>query len=315
MKQRDLFELFALAAIWGGSFLFMRVGAPEFGAIALAGLRVIGASLVMLPLLIARGELGPFARRWKPILLLGVTNSALPFVCFSYAALTINAGLSAIFNAASPLFGAVIAWLWLRDRLNAPRVAGLVIGFLGVFGLAYSRASLKEGADGFSAAAAVLACVVATVSYGFSANFTKRYLTGVPPLAVAGGSQIGAALVMLVPTALTWPAATPSMAAWTHLALLAVVCTGLAYILYFRLIAHVGPANAITVTFLVPAFAVAWGALFLGETLTLPTLLGCAVILIGTSLATGFLPRPRRDRVDRSRRPVSDQDASGSSNT
>ncbi|HEX7440719.1 MAG TPA: DMT family transporter [Caldimonas sp.] len=294
MKQRDLIELFTLAAIWGGSFLFMRVGAPEFGAIPLAGLRVIGAALVMLPLLALRGELGSFVKNWKPIMLLGFTNSALPFMFFSYAALTITAGLSAIFNAAAPLFGAVIAWLWLRDKLTAARTFGLVIGFLGVFGLAYSRASVKAGVDGSGAVFAVLACVVATISYGFSANFTKRYLTGVAPMAVAGGSQVGAALVMLVPTAVMWPSVMPGVLAWTNLALLAVVCTGLAYILYFRLIANVGPANAITVTFLVPAFAVAWGALFLGETITMQTVLGCAVILFGTSLATGFLPRPRR---------------------
>jgi drug/metabolite transporter (DMT)-like permease len=144
---------------------------------------------------------------------------------------------------------------------------------------------------------AVLACVVAAVSYGFSANFTKRYLTGVPPMAVAAGSQLGAALVLIVPTIALWPATLPGPAAWTNLALLAVVCTGVAYILYFRLIAHVGPANAITVTFLIPAFAVAWGAIFLGERPTLEMAVGCAVILLGTSLATGFLPRPRRVRT------------------
>lgn len=298
MKQRDLVELFTLAAIWGGSFLFMRVGAPEFGAIPLAGLRVIGAALVMLPLLAMRGELGSFVKHWKPIMLVGFTNSAFPFMCFSYAALTITAGLSAIFNAAAPLFGAVIAWLWLRDKLTPARMLGLVIGFLGVFGLAYSRASLKTGADGSSAVLAVIACVVATISYGFSVNFTKRYLTGVAPMAVAGGSQVGAALVMLIPTAVMWPSVMPGVVAWTNLALLAVVCTGLAYIMYFRLIANVGPANAITVTFLVPAFAVAWGALFLGETITMQTVLGCAVILFGTSLATGFLPRPNRVQME-----------------
>ena len=293
MKTSDLTELFALAAIWGASFLFIRIGAPEFGAIPLAGLRVIGAALVLMPLLMLRGEVRSLLKHWKAILLVGVTNSALPFMCFSYAALTITAGLSAIFNAASPLFGAAIAWLWLRDRLTPPRMLGLLIGFLGVAGLAYSRASLKAGADDTSAMLAVFACVVATVSYGFSANFTKRYLTGVPPMTVAAGSQLGAALVLIVPTIALWPSTAPGAAAWTNLALLAVVCTGVAYILYFRLIAHVGPANAITVTFLIPAFAVVWGAIFLGETLTLQMIVGCAVILLGTSLATGFLPRPR----------------------
>jgi drug/metabolite transporter (DMT)-like permease len=294
MRPRDLLELCTLAAIWGGSFLFMRVGAPEFGAVPLAGLRVAGAALVLMPLLALRGQLGALRSHWKPILLVGITNSAFPFMCFSYAALSLTAGLSGIFNAAAPLFGAVIAWLWMRERLTPMRTLGLVIGFAGVFGLAYSRAAVKAHADDAGALLAVLACIAGTVSYGFSANYTKRSLTGVAPLAVAAGSQLGAALALLVPTVLLWPARLPSAAAWTNLALLAVLCTGVAYILYFRLIANVGPANAITVTYLVPAFAVAWGTIFLGETLGPQTIAGCVVILLGTSLATGLLPRPPR---------------------
>lgn len=293
MKGADIAELFALAALWGGSFLFMRVAAPVFGPFALAGLRVIGAALVLLPIFALRGETRELHEHWKPILLVGLTNSALPFVCFSYAALSINAGSSSIFNAATPLFGAVIAWLWLKDTLSASRAFGLLVGFAGVFGLAWAHASLKAGADHTSGTLAVLACLVATVSYGYSANFAKRYLTDVSPMAVAAGSQLGAAIVLVVPTVLLWPSTTPGLASWANVAVLAVFCTGLAYIMYFRLIAHVGPANAITVTFLVPAFAVAWGALFLGESLTLQTTLGCAVILFGTALATGVLQRQR----------------------
>ena len=257
MKTADLAELFALAALWGGSFLFTRIAAPEFGPFALAGLRVIGAMLALLPLLALRGETRSLVAHWKPILWVGVTNSALPFVCFAYAALTIGAGLSAIFNAASPLFGAVIAWLWLNDRLSASRTLGLVIGFAGVFGLAWSHASVKDGADALGATLAIVACLVGTVSYGYSANFAKRHLGAAAPIAVAAGSQIGAALVLVVPTVLLWPPTTPGPVAWVEVALLAVFCTGLAYVMYFRLIAHVGPANAITVTFLVPVFAVA----------------------------------------------------------
>jgi len=293
-QRRDIAELFALAAIWGASFLFMRIAAPAFGAVALAGLRVIGATLVLLPLLAARGGLPALRAHWRPILLVGVTNSALPFMGFSYAALSINAGLGSIFNAATPLFGAAIGWLWLRDRPTGWRALGLAIGFAGVIGLALERAAVKDGADRTSVLLAILACLLATASYGYSANFAKRYLTGVPPLAVATGSQLGAALVLALPTALLWPAATPAPTAWIGAALLAALCTGVAYILYFRLIANIGPGNAITVTFLVPAFAVAWGALFLGETLDAQTVVGCAVILLGTSLATGVLPRARR---------------------
>ena len=287
MKNADVAELFALAALWGGSFLFMRMGAAEFGPVALAGVRVAGAALFLMPLLRLRGQVGVLRRHWRAIFVVGVTNSALPFLCFSYAALSITAGLSAIFNAASPLFGALIAWLWLKDRLTPTRVLGLVIGFAGVLWLAWDTAGFKPGGSGW----ATLACVAATLLYGWSASLTKRYLSGVAPLAVAAGSQLAAALVLAVPTLLWWPAQAPSARAWLTLALLAVLCTGVAYVMYFRLIAHVGPANAIAVTFLVPAFAVLWGWLLLGEQLGVAMLLGCAVIVLGTALATGFLPR------------------------
>jgi drug/metabolite transporter (DMT)-like permease len=292
LRASDLGELVLLAALWGGSFLFMRMGVGDFGAVPLSGLRVLGASLVLMPLLAWHRELPALRKHWKPIFIVGLTNSALPFMAFSYAALSINAGLSSIFNAAAPLFGALIAWLWLKDRLSASRVLGLAIGFAGVFGLAYNKAGLRADADTANTAntaLAVAACIVATVAYGFSANFTKRYLVGVPTMAVAAGSQLSAAIALALPTLWLWPARTPAPAAWAGLAVLAVVCTGLAYVLYFRLIANVGAANAITVTFLIPAFAVAWGAMFLGEQLTLPMVLGCGVILVGTALATGVI--------------------------
>ena len=297
MKPCDALELVALAAVWGSSFIFMRLGAGEFGALPLSCLRVAGAAIVLLPLLAWRREWADLRAHWKPILLVGITNSAFPFACFAYAALTISAGLSAIFNAAAPLFGAVVAWLWWHDRLSAARVAGLLTGFAGVFGLAVGRASVQPGIDATATGLAVLACTAGSLSYGFSANFTKRHLTGVKPLAVATGSQLAAALVLAVPAWWAWPTVAPGTAAWLSVAVLAIACTGIAYVMYFRLIAHIGPANAITVTFLVPAFALAWGALFLGERPTAAMLAGCAVILAGTSLATGLLPLRRRMRV------------------
>lgn len=148
----------------------------------------------------------------------------------------------------------MIAWSWLRDKLTPPRIAGLVVGFVGVLWLAWDKASFKPGGSGW----ATLACIAAALLYGLSASFTKRYLSGVAPMAVATGSQLGAALVLALPAALWWPSAAPSGQAWLTAALLAVLCTGVAYVLYFRLIAHVGPANAIAVTFLIPAFAVLW---------------------------------------------------------
>lgn len=289
MKPSDLIELTTLAALWGASFLFMRMGAAEFGPVALAAVRVAGAALFLLPLLRWRGQMHVFRQHWRPIAVVGVLNSALPFLCFSYAALSITAGLASIFNAAAPLFGAVVAWLWLRDRLSPSRMLGLGIGFAGVLWLAWDKASFKPGGSGW----AIVACLAATLLYGIAANYTKRHLAGVAPLAVATGSQSAAALVLALPAVWWWPAMSPSGSAWITAMLLAVLCTGVAYLLYFRLIARVGPANAITVTFLIPLFAVLWGWLFLAEGITPTMVIGCSVILLGTGLATGLLALPR----------------------
>ena len=290
MKRRDVADLTLLAALWGGSFLFMRVAVPEFGPVALSAMRVAGAALLLLPLLAARGQLGALRAHWQPIGIVGITNSALPFLGFAYAASSLEAGLSSIFNSTSPLFAAVIAWAWLGDRLTPARLLGLVIGFGGVVWIAWDRSGLKAGGSAW----AVAACMVASLFYGWSSAFARKRLVGVPPLAVAAGSQLSATLALAVPAAFAWPAVAPSAFAWSMTAVLAVVCTGLAYILYFRLIANVGSLNAIAVTFLVPIFAVLWGGLFLHERLTLPLLAGCAVIFIGTALATGLLRLPAR---------------------
>ena len=290
MNATSLVELVTLAALWGGSFLFMRMGAGEFGAVPLAALRVTGAAIFLWPLMQARGQVTALRAHWRPIFLVGVINSALPFVLYSYAALSLTAGLSSIFNAATPLFGSVVAWLWLKDRLTPARIAGLAIGFGGVLWLAWDKASLRPGGSDW----AVVGCLAATVCYGVAAAYTKKYLSGVPPLALATGSHLAAALVLAGPALLWRPATMPTPAAWLAVALLALACTGIAYVLYFCLIAHVGPANAISVTFLIPVFGVLWGWWFLGERVTLRMGAGCAVILLGTALTNGVLKLRRR---------------------
>jgi drug/metabolite transporter (DMT)-like permease len=298
VKAADLAELVALAAIWGASFLFMRVAAPEFGPVTLTALRVAGAAACLLPLALWHRHAAALRTHWKPLAVVGVVNSAAPFVLFSIAALALNAGLSAIFNATAPMWGALIAWLWLGDRLSASRVAGLALGFVGVVVLAWDKASLRPGDHGVSAALAIVACLGATLCYGLGANYTKKHLTGVPPLAVAAGSQIAATAVLALPAWWLAPVALPGATAWLNLLGLAVLCTGLAYLMYFRLIAHVGASRAITVTYLIPLFAVLWGALFLGEALSTSMAAGGAIVLAGTALATGWLSWPaRRPRV------------------
>ena len=294
MKRRDRFELLLLGAIWGGSFLFMRLGAADFGALALSFLRVAGASLLLLPLLAWRGEVPVLRQHWRAIAVVGVINSALPFVLFALAALVLGTGLMAVFNATAPIWGAFFAWVWLGERLDRGRLLGLAIGVAGVLGLAWGKAGLKVGAHGMSPALGIAACVAATVLYGLAANYTRKRLTGAAPMALAAGSQLSATAVLLLPALWAWPAVAPSATAWGAALLLSLLCTGLAYVLYFRLIVHSGATNAISVTFLIPGFAMLWGWSFMDETPTPTMLLGCAVILLGTALATGLLKLPVR---------------------
>ena len=283
MKKSDLACLTALAALWGASYLFMRVCAGEFGALTLAGARAAIAAALLLPLL--AGDRSALRRHWKPVLLVGLTNSALPFVLFALAALGINASLSAIFNAATPLYAAVIGRVWLGEPIGRTRAAGLVLGFCGVVWLVADNAGFKAGPTGW----AVAACVAATMLYAFSAHFSKRYLAAVPPLAVAAGSQLAAALVLAPAAVALHPATAPSARAWGALLCLGALCTALAYVLFFRLIARVGAAKTMAVPFLVPAFGVLWGVLFLDETFTAAMAAGSALIVLGTALATGLV--------------------------
>lgn len=291
MKRHDLACLIALAGLWGASYLFMRIGAQEFGAFTLAGARAAGAAVLLLPLVAARrdGALGILCRHWRPVLLVGITNSALPYVLFAVAALSINAGLSAIFNAATPMYAALIGMLWFSEQVNRSQAAGLALGFAGVTWLAWDNAGFKPGGGTLATTWAILACVAATMLYAFSAHYSKRFLAQVPPLALAAGSQLASALVLALPALALAPVQMPSAAAWLSLLGLSVACTALAYVLFFRLIARVGASRTMAVPFLVPAFGVLWGVLFLGETFSREMLFGTGLIVTGTALAAGLL--------------------------
>jgi drug/metabolite transporter (DMT)-like permease len=289
MSTRDLVDLVVLGAIWGASFLFMRIAAPEFGAIPLIAARVGIAAVFLLAVLSRRSGLHHLYKNAARLTVLGAINSAIPFTLFAYAVLSVTAGFASVLNATTPLFGALVAFVWLRDRPAPLRIAGLIVGFAGVLVLVWGRLSVRDDGGG---ALAVAAGLTAALLYGIAANYTKKRLSGVDSLVIATGSLI-AATVFLVPLAvLYWPAAQPTVASWVSAALLAIICTGIAYILYFRLLSRVGPSKTLAVTYLIPAFGVLWGHLFLDEPVTASMIVGCSVILLGITLATGILSTP-----------------------
>lgn len=282
-------QLMLLAALWGASFLFMRTAAPEFGAIVLIGLRTgIAALFLLLVLLVLhRKEVSLIWRNWRPLLVLGIFNTALPFCCFAFATLYLEAGLTATINSTAPMFGALIAFIWLGHRLSMLAISGLVIGFLGV----YLMMSGKLQQDHYLWLPVFLA-LFASACYGFSASYSKRHIVGLRPLLVALGSQFYATLVLIIPMGLSLPHDLPDIRAWIDLVLLAVACTGVAYILYFKLLENEGVTTALSVTFLIPAFAFLWGWIWLGETLTPFIAVGACMSLIGVAMTTGFIKLP-----------------------
>ncbi|WP_144631422.1 DMT family transporter [Bordetella genomosp. 13] len=289
MTRRDGTDLLLLAAVWGGSFLFMRIAVPEFGPAALMELRVGLAALFLLPLAALRGKLPIIARRWPAVLAVGTSNAAIPFLLYAYAAQSLGAGFLSVANASTPVWGAVIGWLWLKDSLPVRRQIGLAVAMVGIVVLVWDKLEFQSGGTG----PAVLAAVCAPLFYGVAANATKRYLAGVDALANATGSMMAAALVLLPLAIWRWPAQPVSFEAWSATVLLALACTGIAYIMFFRLIANVGPTGAVSVTFLVPVFGVLWGVLFLNEDLTPRIMSGAGIILAGTALTLGLTDRLR----------------------
>ena len=293
MSLASVIDFVVLAAIWGASFLFTRMAVGDFGVVGTAAVRVAVATAFLVPLMLAKGHGAIFRRHWWKVCLVGVLNSALPFMLFAFSLLSITTGLSAILNATVPLFGALVAWLWLKDRPTGSRLLGLLIGFSGVAALAWDKASFRPDAvSGIAPAWAVLACLLATVCYAIAASATKKYLGGLPPLMTATGSQLGATLVLALPALFLRPAQVPGVQAWMAALVLGVLCTGIAYVLYFRLIEQTGPSRALAVTFAIPVFAILYGALFLHEPVTAWMLMCGTVVVLGTALSTGLLKLP-----------------------
>lgn len=284
-------DFILLSAVWGSSFMFMRLAVVDFGTLPTATLRAGIGALALLPLLFLRRQATPAVRAWKPLMVAGVLNAAIPSACISFALLTISSGLGAIVNATVPLFGALVAFWWLGTRPSRLGALGLCIGFTGVALLAGDKVGFRSGTQAWPAALAMLAAAMGACSGAMSTVYAKQRLSTVPPLVLAAGSQVGATLVLAVPALIFWPATPPGLQAWLAVIAAGVLCTGLGYVVFFRVLERAGPTRALTVTFVMPLFAMFYGVVFLSEEITLAMLACAAVVIGGTALSMGFFQR------------------------
>ena len=280
MKLSWQLKLLLLGALWGGSFLFMRETGAELGPFALIFLRCGLAVLVLLPLIIQRRAVKGCLQHWKHLSILGLTNTAIPFCLFAWATPQLGAGYTSIINACAPFFAALIGFVWLRETLGLSAIAGLIMGFAGVVVLAAG----KIHGTGEDSLYAIGAALCATGLYGWSANFTRRHLQDLPSLQIAVGSMFYATLALLPFALAYWPTQPISYTQWWQVAMLAIGCTGIAYILFYSLVAEQGITTAMSVTYLVPVFGTLWGVLFVNEQISALTFAGGAMILAGIAL-------------------------------
>jgi drug/metabolite transporter (DMT)-like permease len=290
VRPADLARLVALAAMWGGSYLFMRYAVPSMGALLLIEVRVILAGLALLAFVLATGGHLGWRRHWRAYFFVGAVGLALPFTLIAQAVTVIDASTAAILNALSPLFASVVAAIWIRDPVTPSKAAGIALCLAGTAVLVGWTPVPMTGRELFAAALSI----AATALYGYTIVFTKVHLRHANPLGTAAGTLLMAALAMLPFTPVSRDFSAIPAGAWLAAAGLALVSTTVAFIFYYRLIADVGPVKAITVTLLVPVFGMFWGVVFLGEPLTAGRLAGCAIILAGCSLILGLVRLPTR---------------------
>ena len=290
MRGADLVRLVALAAMWGASYLFMRYAVPSFGPVPLIELRVVVAGVALLLFLKATGGVVGWRKHWRAFLFVGAVGLAAPFVLIAKALATIDASTAAILNALSPLFATLVAAVWIRDPITPTKMTGIALCLAGTAVLVGWTPRPMTGAELLAAGMSI----AATALYGYTIVFTKVHLKDASPIGNSVGTLLMAAIALapFVPFAHGEAAITPL--AWAAALGLAIVSTTFAFILYYRLIADVGPVKAITVTLLVPIFGMLWGVIFLGEPLTAGRVAGCAIILAGCSLILGLVRLPLR---------------------
>jgi drug/metabolite transporter (DMT)-like permease len=285
VPRRVLVDLLLLGAVWGAAFLFTRIAVPEFGPVALVEVRVIVATLVVGAMVAWRGKLGELRGHWKAMTVIALLNSAIPFALFAYATRTVPAGFAAVLNSTVPLFGAIVGVSAFREKMTSTRLMGLGVGFLGVLVLVAPRLEVA------GTPLAIGAALLGSWMYAVAAHLTRRILPGVHSIVIAAGSLAMSCVILAVPALFLLPETMPSAAAWGSVLALGVVATGLAYIMYFRLLEQIGATGAVAVTYLIPLFGMVWGAIFLREAITVPMMAGCSLILAGVAITTGLLRR------------------------
>lgn len=293
MSAPDLVKLVFLSAIWGGSFIFLRVAVPELGPMLTALVRTTVAGAALMAFALATGVTMEWRRNLKPFAIVGLFAGVLPFTCFSFAALHLPAAHSAVLNATAPLFGAAFSVAWLAERLTLRKVVGLLLGITGVVILVGAGALPLDRATLLS----VAACLVAAASYALSSIVVNK--TGMPggvhPIAMATGSLALGGLMMLPALPFTLPGTMPSGLAIACVIALSLLSSGLAQALFIPLIVKVGPTRAMCASFLIPLFSMLWGLLFLHETVRISTLAGGVVVLMAMAL---ILSAPARKPPD-----------------
>lgn len=290
--------LLFLAALWGGSFLFMRVAVSDFGAVPIIQLRIGIAALCLLPFFgwqqyKSTKKQSLRAVDWWHLFFVGVSNSVLPFTLIAFATQYIGAGYAALLNSSVPMWSALIGIIWLKDRVSFWQWLGMSMSFTGMIILiggqgqaAPSEAVLSLPVVGELPAVlvAVIASTLATVSYGISANYSKRFVSHISPMSVSTLTLTLGSLAMLPWAVSTWEGEPASMRSWVCVVLLGALCTAFCFVIFYRLMQEIGPTKTVSVTFLVPIFGVLWGWWLLNEHLTVSMIAGAIVILGGTLL-------------------------------
>jgi drug/metabolite transporter (DMT)-like permease len=279
----DYVLLVVLAAIWGSSFIFMRVLAPALGPVVTTDMRLLIAGIVLTLFLRLKNQRLDLAKNLKQYVIIGLLNSGIPFLLFSFAALHLPSSISVIINSLTPLFGVLFSILWLNETMTAKKISGIALGIIGVI-IIRGSGNLELT---LMTTIAMAACVLATMLYGLASTYVKLRATDIAPSAVATGSQLVAGILFL-PLIYFFPIRTELTVqiVLTTIAF-AVFCSAIAYVIFYRLLKNLGTTKALSVTFLIPVFGFIWGYIFLQEEITVIMVIGSLLVLSGIYFVTG----------------------------